>query len=284
MANNVAGSTHSIQAHLPGFEEAKPFLKWAGGKRQLLRELLRRVPPRFNAYHEPFLGGGALYFALSPRTAILSDTNCRLIRAYSGVRDDAPSVVELLSKMPNNPEFFDMQRKRDVDTDSDIGVAAWMIYLNRTAYNGLYRVNKQGRFNVPYGRYRKPRICDTSNLQSCSSALASTELLAADFEYVRERATPGDFVYFDPPYVPISRHSSFTRYTADCFDLEDHRRLRDVAVTLKRRGVHVMVSNSAADEVFDLYGADFHIDVISATRFINSKSQGRGRIPETIAQ
>ena len=271
-----------VQQALQGTVGAKPFLKWAGGKRQIIGELRSRVPARFGTYHEPFLGGGALFFAMMPPKAILSDTNERLVRAYRGVQQEVESVVEQLSAMPPSREFFLSQRQRLIDLDSDVDASAWMIYLNHTAYNGLYRVNKSGRFNTPFGRYTNPTICDAERLRACSSALSGAALRVQGFEQVLDTAAPGDFVYFDPPYVPISVNASFTRYTPQQFKLSDHERLRDTALELKRGGVHVLLSNSDAAEVLALYERDFTIDRIQATRMVNSDPRGRGRVTETL--
>jgi DNA adenine methylase len=285
-------SSAAVDADLPLFADpvtsrtarhpAKPFLKWVGGKRQLLGALLDRIPDGFQTYHEPFLGGGALFFALRPTSACLSDTNHRLIGAYRGVRDDVSSVITSLVNRPVSREFFETERRRQVDGLPDADVAAWLIYLNRTGYNGLYRVNRKGQFNVPFGRYTNPTTCDPETLLACSTALQKAQLSNEDFETVLTRAVAGDFVYFDPPYIPISRNSSFTRYTAGQFDLHDHRRLRDVALELKRRGVNVLISNSAAPAVFRLYESDFQIETVSAARYVNSDPLGRGKIFETL--
>lgn len=271
-----------VQETLPGVVAARPFLKWAGGKRQHLRELLTRIPPITGTYHEPFVGGGALFFALRPTTAILADTNHRLIRTYIGVQKHVDDLISRLIPMPVSRDFYNAQREIPIDQASDVALATWFIYLNRTGYNGLYRVNRRGDFNVPFGRYENPRICDSENLRACSRALSRASLIVSDFETVLERAVPGDVVYFDPPYIPVSVNSSFTRYTREQFRLADHRRLRDVALELKTRGVYVLLSNSAAPEVFDLYEKHFKIDVIQATRFINSDPSGRGKISETL--
>lgn len=264
--------------------EPRPFLKWAGGKRQLLHRLLSHAPGSYGRFHEPFVGGGALFFALQPRRAVLSDRNERLIRTYCGVRDHVERVIELLAdyQRRHDAAFFEAMRQADVDRLDDAHVAAWLIYLNKTAFNGLYRVNSRGQFNVPLGRYENPTICDAVNLRACARALAGAELHVEDFAGVLHRAEPGDFVYFDPPYVPLSPTSNFTGYTRDGFTLDDQRRLRDVALELKRLEVHVLVSNSAAPVVYELYREEFAIEEVAATRLINSKPEGRGRILELL--
>jgi DNA adenine methylase len=259
----------------------KPFLKWVGGKRQLLPELLARVPMGFDTYFEPFLGGGALFFALLPERAVLSDSNSRLVRTYRAVRDDVDEVIAELSTYPHDRVFFEELRRVDVDALDDIQVAAWMIYLNRTGFNGLYRVNKSGGFNVPFGRYTNPTICNPDRLLAASAGLQGAEILHASFSDSYKLAKPGDFVYFDPPYVPLSETSSFTSYTKDGFGIEEHKKLRDTVINLKARGVDVLLSNSSAGAVFELY-ENFEIEEVYANRAINSKATGRGKVAEVL--
>jgi DNA adenine methylase len=266
----------------PHAEGRRPFLKWAGGKRQLLDELRRHVPPTYGRYLEPFVGGGSLFFALRPREALLADVNQRLIRTYKGVRDDVDEVIRLLRDYPYETRFFYRMREIDIDARSDAEVAAWFIYLNKAGFNGLYRVNRRNLFNVPFGRHTNPTICDGVTLRACSAALAGTELLTSDFEIVCARAEPGDFVYFDPPYVPLSTTSSFTSYTAHGFGAEEQTRLRDAARALKERRVHVLLSNSSAPFVRDLYSDGFESIEVSATRQVNSKASGRGALTELV--
>jgi DNA adenine methylase len=270
---------HALES-LPD-EVARPFLKWAGGKRQLLPHLLKYVPARFGAYFEPFVGGGALFFALRPERATLADVNERLVRAYRGVADHVGDVMRLLSGYPHDSEFFYKLRAKAIDARSDAEVAAWFIYLNRTGYNGLYRVNRKNGFNVPFGRYANPTVCDEPTLQACSRALAGKSLVVGDFEAVASKAKRGDFVYFDPPYAPLSATSSFTSYTSGGFGPDDQRRLRDVASALKRRGVHVLLSNSSAPLIRELYEG-FEVFEAPATRMLNSKGDGRGPIAELV--
>lgn len=263
-------------------EGGRPFLKWAGGKRQLLPELLRHVPARFGRYVEPFVGGGALFFALRPRRATLADVNERLIRAYRGVAGGVDDVMRMLRGYPYEPEFFYRMRARDIDAGTDAEVAAWFIYLNRTGYNGLYRVNRKNRFNVPFGRYANPTVCDEPTLRACAAALAGKKLVVDDFQAVADAAERGDFVYFDPPYAPLSATSSFTSYTSSGFGPDEQVRLRDLALALKRRGVHVLLSNSSAPMVRDLYAKGFEVFEVSATRMLNSKGSGRAAIAELV--
>jgi DNA adenine methylase len=246
-------------------------------------ELLRLVPDKYGSYFEPFLGGAALFFALRPSAAILADSNERLVRAYRGVADDVERVIALLSEWPHDRDHFLKLRRADTASMSDAEVAAWFIYLNRTGFNGLYRVNRQNEFNVPFGRYENPTICDAAGLRACSAVLRrAARIEVGDFEASVAGAREGDFVYFDPPYVPVSEHSNFTRYTSDNFSGEDQRRLRDVALGLKGRGVTVLLSNSAAPAVFELYANDFEIRSIGAKRALNCKGDRRGDVTEVI--
>lgn len=281
---------------------ARSPLKWVGGKRQLLPELMKYAPKTFNHYFEPFIGGGALFFNLrslmgkrsdflrlnqneiDERWEKLSDTNSRLIRTYKGIRDDVEGVIALLGTYPYESEFFYTIRAVDIDVRSDTEVAAWFIYLNKSCFNGLYRVNRKNGFNVPFGSYTNPTICDAENLRACSKVLQTVKLFISDFEVAVAGAAYGDFVYFDPPYIPLSATSSFTGYTSVGFGLEDQTRLRDVALSLKKRGVHVLLSNSSAPLVRELYGNGFEIHEVFATRSINSKAEGRGSIKELVIQ
>jgi DNA adenine methylase len=256
----------------------KPFLKWAGGKGQIIHELLVRIPKKFNTYHEPFLGGGALFFELYRqgriRKAILSDLNRELIDTYIALRDSVEQVIALLCSYPYDRDFYYEIRDQDPWRLTLIQRAARMIYLNRTCYNGLYRVNRRGRFNVPFGRYRNPTVCDAENLRAVSKALRDVEIHCEDFARVLERAQAGDFVYFDPPYAPVSETANFTAYTLDGFGPGEQVRLRDVARTLVNRGVAVMVSNSATRFIRQLYHG-FLIDEVEVGRPINCRATVR---------
>jgi len=243
--------------------------------------LLQRAPKKYGNYHEPFIGGGAMFFALRPERAVLSDNNARLVRTWRGVRDHVDAVIRQLKTFPHEKGFFLDMRERDIDSGTDVDVAAWFIYLNKTAFNGLYRVNSKNQFNAPFGRYVNPKICDEPNLRACSQALKGAAIEHEDFAAVLERAVEGDFVYFDPPYVPLSDTAYFTSYTAEGFGPDDQRRLRDAAKTLKKRGVHVLLSNSGADFVRELYKG-FRVDEVMASRQVNCKAEGRGPIVELV--
>lgn len=264
-------------------EVPRPFVKWAGGKRQLLEEISKKLPATYGRYYEPFVGGGALFFAIKPREAVLADSNRRLIRTYRGIKDHVEDVITLLKGYQNTKRFYMKKRAEKIDDASDAEVAAWFVFLNKTGFNGLYRVNSRDQFNVPYGDNAKKTYCDEDNLRACAAALASVSIEHADFEGVVADARAGDLVYFDPPYVPLSATSYFTAYTAAGFGPEDQVRLRDVALRLKQRGVHVILSNSSAGAVSELYARpDFKCIPVSATRLVNSKVTARGKVKELL--
>ncbi len=268
-------------------DAVRPFLKWVGGKRALLPVLRAHSPASFHRYHEPFVGGGAMFFHLAhkrklPKGAVLSDNNERLIRAYRGVRDAVEDVIALLHDYPHEKNFYLKMRERPIDKHSDAEVAAWLVYVNRTGFNGLYRVNQKNQFNVPFGDYANPRICDADNLRACARALHGVELRVEPFDLIAERAQKGDFVYFDPPYVPLSTTSSFTSYTSSGFGHHHQQKLADVARSLKAGGVHVLISNSSAPLVRTLYREGFITVEVQAARSVNSRGDGRGKIVELL--
>jgi DNA adenine methylase len=261
----------------------RPFLKWAGGKRQLLTEIALRLPGKFGTYYEPFVGGGALFFHLLPARAVLADQNERLIRTYSGIKNNVDEVIDRLKAHKNRKTVYLRLRKLPIDGGGDAEIAAWFIFLNKTGFNGLYRVNSRNEFNVPYGDNKNSQVCDDDNLRACSKALEHTVLLHEDFATVVKHAKAKDLVYFDPPYVPLSETSYFTSYTAAGFRSHDQTRLRDVALRLKKRGVSVLLSNSSAAEVSKLYAPpDFECIPVAASRLVNSKASGRGKIAEML--
>lgn len=272
---------------------ARPFIKWAGGKTQLLPDLLRHVPQRFGRYHEPFIGSAALFFALHSGArlgggTVLSDSNTDLIGVYRAVRDDVEPLIAALrehSVHAGDRDYYYEIRAWDRHPDwarrSSLERAARMIFLNKTCFNGLHRVNRSGHFNVPFGRYDHPTVCDEPNLRAASGALQGVELLVTDFESVLERVVPGDLVYFDPPYLPISTTSSFTAYTRDSFGPTQHRRLAFVFAALAERGCYTLLSNSSNPLVAELY-SDFPMSEVAARRAINSVAARRGTIREVI--
>lgn len=238
-------------------------------------------------YYEPFIGGAALFFALRARgwggSATLGDANELLVRTYMGVRNDVENVIVQLKELRYDRREFLRERGRHKvmpDKDDD-EIAAWFIYLNRTGFNGLWRVNKAGQFNVPFGRYTNPTICDEARLRACAEALRLTTFKIGDFESSVRSAERGDLVYFDPPYVPVSATSDFTSYTRDGFTLEDQERLVACARKLKTRGVHVILSNADVPVVRKMYKG-FNIARVEARRNINSKGASRGPVGEVI--
>jgi DNA adenine methylase len=266
----------------------RPFLKWAGGKGQLLPELLARLPQRFRGYHEPFVGGGAFFFELRALGRLegavhLTDRNPPLIDTYATVRADVEAVIRRLRRHRNDEAEFYRVRAQDPRRLSPAARAARVIYLNRTCYNGLYRENRSGGFNVPFGRYANPALCDAENLRTVAAALRGVTLACTRYDAVVNRAEPGDLVYFDPPYQPVSATSSFTAYHRDGFGPDDQERLRDLFATLVERGVHVMLSNSDTPLVRSLY-SDFAIDRVYASRAINSRADRRGKVAEVIVR
>ena len=260
---------------------AAPFLKWAGGKSSLLPELLKHVPARLRRYHEPFVGGGALFFAVAPRRARISDGNAELIHCYLQVRDSVYAVLDALARHVYEKAHFAQVRALDPLLLSPPARAARFIYLNKTCFNGLWRVNRAGRFNVPIGRYKNPRFHDPVALITASQALRDVEIDCAPFEEAVLKAAPGDFVYLDPPYDPVSATASFASYTAGGFGWEDQKRLARACISLNRRGVRFLLSNSATDRVRELYRG-FEQRRVRAPRFINSRAEGRGQVDELL--
>jgi DNA adenine methylase len=268
-------------------DRIRPFVKWAGGKGQLIPELITRLPKTFNRYFEPFLGGGALFFALQPPKAYLSDTNQELITTYRAVRDSVESLIKALSKHKHEEEYFYAVRRADTERGfaqwGEVRRASRFIFLNRTCFNGLYRVNLRGEFNVPFGRYTNPSICNAPLLMRCSKALQGAQIDTLCFSEISRRTRKGDFVYFDPPYAPLNPTSNFTSYSKDGFSTDMQIALRDVCRVLSRKGVNFMLSNSSAPLVFDLY-KEFKIERVKASRLINSKATKRGQIDEVIVR
>ena len=269
----------------------KPFVKWVGGKRQLLSQfrLLGLYPPfGFNpltaSYFEPFVGGGAVFFDLLPERAMLSDLNNELVVTYNVIKNDVEELILSLKKHQLDKEYFLEIRCTDVANLSEIEIASRFIFLNRTCFNGMYRVNSKGKFNVPFGRYNNPLICDEDNLRKASDALQSVEIKKQDYKEVLKHAQKGDFVYFDPPYYPVSRTASFTSYTSQSFLEKEQTELRDTFVELASRGCYVMLSNSDTSFINDIYSnlKGIKISKVSAGRAINSDASKRGKISEVV--
>lgn len=255
--------------------QAKPILKWAGGKTQMLGDLLPKAPTSYSRYIEPFFGGGAMFFALQPENAVIADSNPELINMYREVADHVENVIQCLKRYKNTSEMFYVVRSQEWTTLPKAEAAARTIFLNRTCFNGLYRVNKRGQFNVPYGKYKNPKICDEVGLRAASEALKKADILCGDYLLVLERyAQAGDFVFLDPPYLPISEYADFKRYTKEQFYEEDHVELAKMVMTLHERGCHVVLTNSNHPLVHELY-APFNIDVIQTKRHISCNGSTR---------
>jgi len=273
---------------------ARPFLKWAGGKGKLASRILADAPPTFHRYHEPFLGAGAVFFAFEAAhpglSATLSDANAELIAAFAVVRDHTAAVSCHLAELAERYQAADDDARAALyyavrsETPADgVASAVRFIFLNKTCYNGLYRVNASGGFNVPHGRYARPRIVDPDALHEAAKALANAELRVQDFDAACDAAEAGDFVYLDPPYQPLSRTSNFTGYTSADFGPADQERLRDAFDRLTRRGVAAILSNSDHQAIRALYeGRGYNIEVVSMSRAINSKPTARRPIGELL--
>jgi DNA adenine methylase len=253
----------------------KPVLKWAGGKTQLLQELRSRVPERFDRYIEPFVGGGALFFDLQPATAIIADSNPELVNLYRALQTEHEAVVTHLMGFENTESFFYRLRRLRFEKLQPAFAAARTIYLNRTCYNGLYRVNRRGEFNVPFGRYKNPAFCQPDTIRAAARALANATIVLGDYKDVLKKfAGPGDFVFLDPPYLPVSEFADFKRYTKEQFYEEDHRELAAEVKRLQKIGCNVLVTNSNHPLVHEIY-EEFDLDVISTRRNISSRSSTR---------
>lgn len=255
--------------------QTKPILKWAGGKTQMLGELLPKIPTSYGRYIEPFFGGGAMFFSLQPENAVISDSNPELINMYQEVADHVEDVIRCLKRYENTSEMFYAVRSQEWTTLPKAEAAARTIFLNKTCFNGLYRVNKQGQFNVPYGKYKNPKICDKDGLRAASAILKKADILCGDYLLILEHyAQSGDFVFLDPPYLPISEYADFKRYTKEQFYEEDHVELAKMIMTLHERGCHVILTNSNHPLVHELY-APFNIDVIQTKRHISCNGSTR---------
>lgn len=259
----------------------RPFLKWAGGKSKLIAQYIPYFPKTFTTYYEPFLGGGAVFFHWQPKVAVLSDINPELVNVYCCVRDNVNDLIELLTEhqQKHNQEYY--YQLRSHDPDSNLERAARFIYLNKTCFNGLYRENAKGQFNVPMGRYKNPKICNPELLTTASFLLQNAEIKVRPFQDILKLATEQDFVYFDPPYYPISKTSNFTAYSRYDFTEANQIELKQVFKALAENNVKVMLSNSDCPFIRELY-QEFNIHTINAARMINSKASQRGKITELL--
>lgn len=265
-----------------------PVVKWVGGKRQIIDQIIKYVPKKFSTYYEPFLGGGAVLFELQPGKAVANDINSELINLYEVIKDNVEELIEDLKQHKNEEDYFYMIRELDRDKDkynklTPVQRASRNIYLNKTCYNGLFRVNKAGEFNTPFGNYKNPNIVNEITLRAVSNYfnMARITFTCKDFEEVLKVAKKGDFVYLDPPYYPVSDTASFTGYDKSGFDSDEQTRLKKACDKLDDKGVKFLLSNSATDFIKDLY-RDYRIEVIQAKRAINSKADKRGEIDEVL--
>lgn len=267
---------------------AAPVVKWVGGKRQLLDEIAPRLPKRITTYCEPFLGGGAVLFSLQPRNAIVNDLNADLMLVYEVIRDDVEFLIAALEQHENTAEYF--YNIRDLDRDknayremSAVERASRIIYLNKTCYNGLFRVNASGEFNSPFGHYKNPNIVNAPVLRAVSKYLTANniQLLHIDFEEVLQRVPRGGFVYLDPPYDPVSDTASFTGYNRGGFGREEQERLKRCCDELAARGVRFLLSNSATSFIKELY-TGYTVEIVHAKRAINSDASKRGAVEEVL--
>jgi len=270
---------------------SQPFLKWVGGKRQIIPQIKKYMPENYNRYFEPFVGGGALFFDLEPKKAYINDINKILVSAYKNIKNHPYEIIKKLEDLQkifyekNNEErkiyFYEI---RDAFNNTEYNLflkTSYMIFLNKTCYNGMYRENSKGKFNVPFGRYKNPKILDKENILAVSKLLTNTIITNCSFEKAVENAESGDFIYFDPPYHPLSITSNFTSYSNGGFTKEDQLKLRDVFKDLDKRNCFVMLSNSDTEFIREIY-EEFTQKTVSAARSINCKAAGREKINELL--
>ena len=265
--------------------QASPFLKWAGGKKQLIKILLGLVPNKYNRYFEPFLGGGAMYFALHPKNAYLSDINPELINTYVAVRDEYEKLCADLKKHKGDEDYYYKIREADrfpgFNRWKPISKASRFIYLNHTCYNGIYRVNSMGQFNVPYGHYKMCKWLETEKLKECSNALKKAKLVCESYEIILDKVREDDFVFIDPPYAPIKSRSRSLVVNPNIWGEEEHIQLRDFCIELYKRGVKWLQTNSASPLIFELY-KDFKILKVEANKTLNFKTNQKKSITELV--
>jgi len=264
-----------------------PILKWAGGKRSLITNIINLFPydHKSRNYHEPFIGGGAVFFKISPRSGSINDINTHLTNFYSVVRDDPDGLIAQARKYPYKKDsYYELRERFNNPSISNLEKAALLLYLNKTAFNGLYRVNSNGLFNVPFGSYKNPTIVPENDILKATKILKKVEIFNRDFSYVLDYANESDLCYFDPPYHPISETANFTSYSSEGFDFHEQERLHDLCVDLDEKGVLFVLSNSYAPPILNLYkNVDrFRIEIVQAKRAISSKASTRGPIDEIL--
>lgn len=268
----------------------KPILKWVGGKRQIMSEINKRLPKEYGNYFEPFLGGASVLMNINPEKAYVNDLNNELINVYEVIKQSPKELIENLKKHKNESDYFYKVRSLDRDKEkfqnmTNIQKASRIIYLNKTCYNGLYRVNLRGELNAPFGRYKNPLICDEENIKEVSHFFNEKDIrfFNEDFEQFLSKCKKNDFVYLDPPYDPINDSSNFTGYNANGFGRNDQKRLKKLCDKLDKKGVKFLLSNSSTKFINDLY-KEYKIDKIDAKRSINSKGNKRGSIKEVLVR
>ncbi|NLX76363.1 MAG: DNA adenine methylase [Clostridiaceae bacterium] len=267
-----------------------PVLKWVGGKRQLIEDIIKLIPDQYTTYYEPFLGGGAVLFSLQPERAVVNDISEELINVYTVIRDNIEELIEDLKTHKNEAGYYYRLRELDRDREaysrlSSVKRASRIIYLNKTCYNGLFRVNRQGEFNSPFGRYKKPNIVNEKTLRAVNIYFNSANITfrCMDFEEAVNGIRKGSFVYFDPPYDPVSDSANFTGYDKGGFGREEQVRLKKLCDKLDKRNVKFLLSNSATDFILDLY-RDYNITVVKANRAVNSRGDKRGKVDEVLVR
>ncbi|MFC1803494.1 DNA adenine methylase [Thermoproteota archaeon] len=266
---------------------ARPVLKWAGGKRRLIEAITYLFPRDYKnrAYHEPFFGGGALFFHLEPNRGSINDVNKRLINFYTVLRDKPIELIETASQYNyDKSEYYMLRDKFNEGPLPAVEDAAILLYLNKTGFNGLYRVNSKGKYNVPFGTYKNPRVIDEERIITACRLLCNINISSEPFFSVKEQAEPGDIVYFDPPYLPVSDTSDFTAYSKTGFGYDDHVLLKGTCVKLHENGVFFVQSNSHVPPILDLYNGidEFNINVVQMNRAINSRASKRGQVNEIL--
>jgi DNA adenine methylase len=269
----------------------QPVLKWVGGKRQLLSEIEKYIPSTYKVYYEPFVGGGAVLFHLQPKNVVINDINSELINLYNIIKNDVEALITDLQRYRNELDYFYEIRELDRNKEeynkfSSIEKASRMLYLNKTCYNGLFRVNRAGEFNSPFGSYKNPNISNELTLRAVSNYFHKSEIRFENTDFVQalNGIKKGSFVYFDPPYDPVSSSTSFTGYDKGGFDRADQLRLKELCDSLTEKGVKFLLSNSATDFIRNELYKDYKIEIIKAKRAINSKGSGRGEIDEVLVR
>ncbi|RYY36440.1 MAG: DNA adenine methylase [Sphingobacteriaceae bacterium] len=264
-----------------------PVLKWVGGKRQLIPAITKLLPKKFNNYYEPFIGGGALFFHLQPKNAVINDVNADLINVYQVIKDNPDELIEDLKEHQNTSEYFynirNLDRSDEINLLSNIQRASRVLFLNKTCFNGLYRVNNAGEFNTPFGFYKNPNIVNHITIKAVSNYLNTNNINISNIDYADciSDIKKGSFVYFDPPYHPITQTSNFTGYVQGGFNIAEQERLKSVCDLLNSKGISFLLSNSSADFIRDLY-KDYTIHTVQATRQINSVAEKRGAVDEVL--